>query len=252
MSALYHVSTCCWSLVPILAVWGGLFQGSSQCPSSQSHSGVFYAVSGPSPSTEIFLMLVSMQFWAVPVKHCWSPHLRPWTSSVHSSQPWKELLHYSTLCAAITKGEELGGTGRKTSRLHQYPQCLLAFQPSWSLIFLGRRWQDKEAWNNHPQLKTESTNMPKSGKHKLPRGLLGKQEHFNMANTFSCEVSIRNRFGIWEITLFLTLCPFNEGKGPGCDNVVTNELHLPVLHLAKENKEEKWCSSYFRGSKEIK
>lgn len=32
---------------------------------------------------------------------------------------------------------------------------------------------------------------------------------------------------------------FNEGKGPGCDNLVTNELHFPVFHLAKENKEEK-------------
>lgn len=91
--------------------------------------------------------------------------------------------------------------------------------------------------------------MPKSGKHKLPRGLLGKQDHFNMASTLTCEISIRNHFGIGEITLFLILCPLNEGKGPGCDNIVTNELHLPVLHFAKENKEEKWCSSYFRGTK---
>lgn len=60
-----------------------------------------------------------------------------------------------------------------------------------------------------------------------------------MASTLTCEISIRNHFGIQEITLFLILCPFNEGKGPGCDNVVTNELHLPVFHLAKENKEEK-------------
>lgn len=126
---------------------------------------------------------------------------------------------------------------------------MLASQPSWSLIFLGRGWQEKEAWKNHRQLKTESTNMPKAGKHKLPRGLLEKQEHFNMASTLSCERSIRNHFGIWEITPFLILCSFNEGKGPGCDNVVTNELHLPAFHLPKENKEKKWCSSYFRGTK---
>ena len=92
---------------------------------------------------------------------------------------------------------------------------------------------------NHRQLKTASVNMPKSGKHKSLRGLLRKQKHFNMASTLTCELSIRNHFGIGEITLLLILCPFNGGKGPGCDNVVTNELRLPVFHLVKENKAEK-------------
>lgn len=45
---------------------------------------------------------------------------------------------------------------------------------------------------NHCQLKTVSVNMPKSGRHRSPRGLLRKQEHFNMANTLTCEISIRN------------------------------------------------------------
>lgn len=49
---------------------------------------------------------------------------------------------------------------------------------------------------NHRQLKTASVNMPKSGKRKSPRGLLRKQEHFNMASTLTCEISIRNHFGV--------------------------------------------------------
>lgn len=113
MSALYHVSTCCCSLVPILAVWGGLFQGSSQYPSSQSQTGVFYAVSGLSPSKEIFLMLVSMQFWAVSIKqHCLPPPITndskcsPINRSVPSLPHWEVLEQWtnSKISHLSTKG----------------------------------------------------------------------------------------------------------------------------------------------------
>lgn len=55
---------------------------------------------------------------------------------------------------------------------------------------------------NHRQLKTVSVNMPQPEKHKSLRGLLRKREHFNMTSTLTRETSIRNHFGIGEISLF--------------------------------------------------
>lgn len=69
---------------------------------------------------------------------------------------------------------------------------------------------------NHHQLKTVSVNMPKPGKHKSLRGLLRKWERFNMASTHTHEISIRNRFGIGEISLFSWFCAhFMEARGQG-------------------------------------
>lgn len=138
----------------------------------------------------------------------------PETMDILTSQPTALETAPSLFYLCAAKEKSIGRNRKKNIQTIPVPS-VLAFQPSWSLIFLGRRWQHKEAWKNHRQLKTESTNMPKSGKHKLPRGLLGKQEHFNMASTLSCEISIRNHFGIWEITFFLILCYLMKARGQG-------------------------------------